>query len=320
MELLRTIHNRGYPPEYLQARVRVRRSYRIADWERILTAADMLEAVPPSPYREGDASRSEAAVWRSLLREVAWLYGQMDQGTRAMFMPLFACLELRTMVLCLRYKGGRNDRKVEELLSHSLLGEKVRQALMADAELPAVIDAVTGLLSAGAVRFARLKKVYRQGGLAAFERGLTDLCLAEVSAGKLHPLIREFLGRLIDARNVITLYKQIRWRIMDSSPFIKGGEIGESVLKGVAARNDLAEVTLLIRRLTGEDVPIASAGMVERHLLTAVTRFVRRRGREGGFTGLILDYLWRSYVEARNLSLLILCRNDRQACERELVQ
>ncbi|KAF0216105.1 MAG: hypothetical protein FD174_3867 [Geobacteraceae bacterium] len=320
MELLRTVHNRGYPQEYLQARIRGRRAYQIGDWERILSAADPLEAVPASPYRGALTVRSEEEVWQNLLRELVWLYCQMDQRVREIFSPVFVCFELRTLVLCLRNKGERNDRKIEELLFYSLLAGKVQKALKADQDLPGVIDAVAGVLSAGAMRFGRLRNIYREQGLTGFEQGLTNLSLGEVIKGPLHPLIREFISRLIDTRNVMTLYKHLRWRIKAPPAFIEGGGIRESALREIAEKNDMAEVSPLIRRLTGEEVEAASAGNVERLLLTAITRLVRRRGREPAGTGLILDHLWRCYVEALNLSLLIHCRDDREAVRRELVQ
>lgn len=320
MELLRTIYNRGYPSEYLQARIRGRRVYLIADWQRIFSAANPLEAVPASPYRRALSYGSEEEVWRNLLQEFAWLYGQMDQRLRDIFSPVFIYFELRTLILCLRNKVERNDRKIEALLRHTLLAEKVQKTLTAEDGLSATVNAVAGVLAACVRRFGRLRGMYREEGLPGFERGLTHLYLEEAITGSLHPLIRAFMGRLIDTRNVITLYKQVRWHIKASPSFIREGRAGESALREMAEKNDMAEVTLLIRRLTGVEVEIASAGTVENLLLTGITRFLRRRGREPAGPGLILDYLWRCYVEARNLSLLIHCGEDREALGAELIQ
>ncbi len=318
MEILRTLQERGYPSEYLQARIRGRRAYRIVDWEHILSA-DRLEAVPPLPHRSALAGRSEEDVWQNLLREFVWLYCQMEQKMRHKFSPVFGYFELRTLILCLRNKGGRNDRKVHDLLADSLLAGKVQKVLKADEDLPHVIDAVAGVLSAGAMKFGRLGKMFREQGFFGFEQGLTNLYLEEVINGRLHPLIREFISRLIDTRNVITLYKQLRWRIKSPPLFIGGGKIRESALSEIAEKNAMEEITPLIRRLAGEEVEVASVGVTERLLLTGITRLVRRRGREPAGTGLILDYLWRCYVETRNLSLLAYCGDDREAVRRELV-
>lgn len=303
MELLRSSNNGGYPADYLQARIRVRRGYRIADWEGILAAADPLEAVPATPYRRG-AGRSEEEVWRGLLREFHWVHRQMEPPLRAIFAPVFGWFELRTLVLSLRNMGEGEAGKIEELLRYSLLAEGLKKVLRSDLEPAAACREMAELLALSAVRYGRLGNVYDEQGLAGFERELADLYLAETVSSPLHPLVGEFVRRLIDTRNLLALHKQRRWRIKDPPRFIGGGRIGEGTFRAAAESGESAGLTPLLERLTGEKPGAGRDGGMEQPLLAGLTRQVRRMGREPG-TGLVLDYLWGCYVEARNLSLLI---------------
>ncbi len=106
-------------------------------------------------------------------------------------------------------------------------------------------------------------------------------------------------------RNLLTLYKQLRWKIGKPPAFVRGGDIGRSRLKEIAERGELAEVIQLIHSLPGMGEAPAGRENVEHLLLVWLTGRVRRWGREPAGIGQILDYLWRCYLEALNLGLLI---------------
>lgn len=83
----------------------------------------------------------------------------------------------------------------------------------------------------------------------------------------------------------------------------------------------MTELLLLVRKLTGKEAGLISPGSLERLLLTWLTHNVRRWGRNPSGPGMILDYLWRCYLEARNLGLLIYCRGvGRELLREELIQ
>lgn len=320
MELLSTPHNGGHPADYLLARIRVRRGYRIADWDGILAAADPLEAVPATPYRGGLAGRSEEQLWRSLLREFQWVQRQMEPPLRETFAPLFGWFELRTLALCLRNRAEGATGKVGELLFHSLLAERLKKVVLSDRDLPAVCRKLAEFLAFAAPRFSRLGSAYGERGLAGFEQELADLYLTGTFSAPLHPVVGEFFRRLIDTRNLMALQKQLRWRIKAAPRFIRGGWIGEGSLREAAQRRESAAIATLMERLTGRKIEISPAGGVEQPLLADLTRRVRRLGREAE-TGLILDYLWGCYVETRNLSLLVHGAGvDRETLVRELIR
>jgi vacuolar-type H+-ATPase subunit C/Vma6 len=146
-----------------------------------------------------------------------------------------------------------------------------------------------------------------------------DLFLEQLGDTKLQPVIAAFFRRLIDVRNMLALYKQVRWRLKGASPFIGGGTLGRGGLEEMAGKGDVAAVFHLVARLTGE-LP-AAGGSLERHLLSWLTRSVRRWEVEGGEAGALLAHLWRCYVEARNLGVIIAGRSlDRASLREELVR
>lgn len=320
MELIQHAESGGHPAEYLQARIMVRKGYRVADWEAVLSAGDPIAAVPATPYRKGLAGRSEEEVWRSMLGEFQWVHRQMEPRLRKVFAPLFGWFELRTLVLCLRNLGEGESGKVEEILFFSLLSEHLKKVLRSGPDTAAACRGVAEQLALGAVKFGRLGKIHSEQGLVGFERALTDLYLAEILSAPLHPVIGDFVRRLIDTRNVMVLQKQLRWEIKEPPLFVRGGRIGEGTLLEVAERGGRAGIAPLVERLTGRkgDLP---PGEMEQALLSGLTRQARRAGRESAGIGLVLEYLWGCYVEARNLSLIVHGAGvDREALRKELIR
>ena len=303
MEMLRPMESRGYPTDYLLARIKGRKLELIWDW-RTLAAADPLEALRSSRYG-GVSGGSPAAVWLTFLTELDWLYRQMDERVRDSFAPVFFWFELRTLLVSLRFRRGMEGGKLPELLAPSLLAARVKRVLTGGEETNAVVDALISRLNAVAKRSWRLRGIYRDAGARKFEDQLLTLYLEQAAGAAPHPLIREFFRALIDMRNLLTLYKQLRWNIGKPPAFVKGGVIRRSKLRNTAERGELVEVTQLIHSLPGMGEPPAGRENVEHLLLGWLTGRARRWGREPAGVGTILDYLWRCYLEALNLGLLI---------------
>lgn len=296
MELLRDMENRGYPRDYLLARIRARRSTLIVDWGAALATAEPLAAVA--------VPGSDEAVWTSLQRELAWIYAQMEQRTRTAFAPLFLYLELRTIILSLRRRAAGDEGEMAELFRFSLLSARVRGILQGNNAVPAIVAGLAKLFGRIAETGTGFTKVYRDGGVAAFEERLANFYLEQTAHTRLHPVLAEFFSRLIDVKNLVIVAKHRRWRIVAPPSFIGGGKLRASHLLDAARAPGTTDAARLLRRITGTEVD-PTAGNVESLLLSAISRMTRRAGRETEGTGLILDYLWRCSMQARNLSLLV---------------
>jgi len=319
-ELLQSIKDRGYPTDYLLSRLRGRRIYLIRDWERLLFSSDPLEYLSSTRYGEFTAKESTEGVWQYLLKEFQWVYFQMNRGLQDIFWPFLFYSEIRTLLICLRYKKRKAlEGNVERLLSFSLLSEGLK-TLLKERELISVIEGMEEVFISLSDRFRGLKDVFIKDGLKGLEQRLTATYLEHIVNSDVHPVIRGFFIYLIDSRNIITLHKHLRWSLSTPPSFVHGGSIREARLKEVIDKQDISGIGQLIYKLTSFMVEKPTATYVENSLLRGLTRFLRRRGRESLNVGLILDYLWRCYIEARNLSLILYGKGlDRDILTGELI-
>ena len=137
------------------------------------------------------------------------------------------------------------------------------------------------------------------------ERWLTNRYLEHAVTLSLHPVIKKFFVHTIDSRNLITLYKGLRWDLKGEADFVRCGSISGRPLKAAADKGDMFHVLGMIQAFTGVIVQTPDATSVEKALYKGMTHLLRREGREPSGIALILDYLWRCSMEIRNLGILI---------------
>ena len=145
--------------------------------------------------------------------------------------------------------------------------------------------------------------------------------LAHAATTRSHPVIQQFLRAFVDLRNVMILYKQLRWGVEDAGAFIDGGTFELSRLVQLNSWEGLAKEAAGLRVLPAA----ANQGALETVLLTSLTGRLRQSGRDNlgrnsDGVGLILDYIWRIYVHARNVAVLYHAADLGEATlERELI-
>jgi vacuolar-type H+-ATPase subunit C/Vma6 len=278
MEIFERIEDRGYPTDYLLSRVRSR---------RVL-------------YKNFIAGESPVEIWRRLLREYRWIYIQMNGALRNIFWRFFIYSEFRTIFMCLRYKKGGYE-KIEELLGFSLLSDDLKELLRGDPDMTTAIGGVEGVFLSISDRFEGLKDIFMKDGLRGFEQVLTNVYLEDTIDSKLHHTIRDFFKYIIDSRNIIAVYKHIRWQMHDYPPIIRGGSVKEARLRRIFERQDISGITTLVQKLTGI---ITDAGNIENSLLKRTTRFLRETARDPLCIGVILDHLWRCHMETIKAELI----------------
>ena len=307
MELLRDIASDGFPTDYVIARVRARRAALTREWRAALA-------------RKAAPSTSDEAIWDGLLGEYAWLYGQMDGRMRARLAPVFALFELKTLVLCLRNVDAGRKEEVDRLLRHSLLAERIVRVLRASSDAS---TALAALAEAAPAVLGVLADAYTTGGLKAVENRLVRSYLAHAMKRGPAPPVRAFLVAFIDLRNLMTVYKRLRWEIADEEPaFIAGGSLAIARLAEASAPGATAKFDALVREVAGRAAPplAASETALETVLLRQLAGRLREDARESGDVALLLDYLWRLYVAARNRALLLHSGMEETAMlERELI-
>lgn len=320
MELLQKIENRGYPTDYLLSRIRGRRANMIADWRPFLVTPDPIEYLSTTYYKDLITSPGAEAVWSRLLKEHKWVYLQMNSSLQDIFRPYFQYSEIRTILFALRYKEGREDRKIDDLLGFSLLSEEFKDILRDSEDVTSAILGVESIFSSVSDRFEGIKEISLKEGLKEVEQRLTGIYLEYMIDSGIHPVIREYFAHIIDLRNIIALYKHLWWEIKTSPHFINGGSIDPGRLGEIIKGKDIFRINSIIRKLTGLMIESPDATNVENSLLKWVRKYLVRTGRGPSGIGLILDYLWRCYIEARNLGVILNGRDiDREIISGELI-
>jgi vacuolar-type H+-ATPase subunit C/Vma6 len=268
------------------------------------------------------AEASDERIWGAFLREMQWLHGQMNAEMRHTFAPLFALFEIKTIVLCLRNRAIDRTAEVKRLLRPSLLGERLREILLREKDVGAVVATFVETLAARAPAFRELQTLYAEQNLKGFENGLMRAFLEHLSRSPLNPALRRFFVDFTDLRNILLLYKRLRWEVGGDCRFIFGGSVQPSRLQELLARKDSAGLDVLLRILSDrKSVSVAaSEGALETVLLRGLTKRLEKKEDRSEGVGCIAAYLWRAYAHARNLAVLHHGKDlDARTLERELI-
>jgi len=318
VEFLRKTEDKGYPTEYLLSRVRGRRAMLIADWSPLVLSESPADHLAFTRYCNIATNDYPVGIRRYLLKEFGWVYSQMNRTLREIFLPFFLYMELNTIFVCLRNARGNETGKIEGILSLSLLSEKIKKILRGGEHLVSAIGGIEDCFLHLSGRFSGLINVFENNGLQGVELALSTRYLEHTAHSKLHPVMKDFFVSIIDSRNILSLYKYIRFNGKLAPPFITGGRISETMLMKIADRKDLDEIGPVVQKVTKIESETAN---IEISLLRMMTRFLRKAGREPLGIGLILDYLWRSSLEATNLSVLLYGNEiDRETITAEMAQ
>ena len=149
---------------------------------------------------------------------------------------------------------------------------------------------------------------------------MTNQFLQYAVQQKLHPLIKAFMVRMIDARNLLRLAVSMQQETVSTPDFIAFGSLPMEQLVRVQQQRDLVAAGALVRQYAGVKVELQGPAQVEHALYRATTRYLKEAGRDPLDVGTILDYLWRCSIEAMNLSLLFFGKNvERDVLANELV-
>ena len=287
--LLRDDVGAGYPPGYVLARLRGRRG--------------ALSGVPQASVTAGVGDADEK-IWRGFLEELEWLFRQMDARLREANAPLFGLFEMKTIVLCLRNASLDRTEAQRRLLERSLLSAPLRDILGQRRHVGAIVAALGGALGGLSRTFLDLDSRYFEAGLKGCEDALMRMYLEAIAGTRLAAPTRHFLARFTDLRNLMALYKHLRWELKGPVVLIRGGTIDVSEFREAVMNADRAALDALIVRAAGGGIGAASEIGVEARLLTALGGKLARARRERGGEWLVPEYLWRAYVHARNLAVL----------------
>ena len=321
MEFLREIEDRGYPTEYLLARIHGRRLSLIDDWDSAFSGPEISESPASSGYGKSIPAHPQDSAWKRFLREPAWIYHQMNERLRHIFLPYFVHTELNTLIVCLRYRAAkRSIPEIEHLLEFSLLSYKIQALLKTGTDVRSVLNVLGRKVSFMQDKSASLEQVYLKEGFKGVEQKITAALFKYILNMDTHPLIKRFFVFIADARNIITLHKHLRWDTTSVPLFVEGGGIKKTVLSEILRSYNTDALAPLVYRHTGLRIEGTDAARVENALQRRLTGKIKKWERESPDAGLILNYLWRCAVDAKNLSVIYHGREiDRGLLKEELV-
>jgi vacuolar-type H+-ATPase subunit C/Vma6 len=315
VELLQKPADRGYPADYLLARIRGRRAGLIRDWRPFLYGPALSGPLPPGTAgpREGTGD--------NLMREYQWVYRQMNRQLREIFQLFFLYAELRTIFICLRRITDKKSGALGELLAGSLLSDSVKKVLLAGDDLKAAVAGIERLFLPLSPAFSGLAPVLETGGLRGVEQALVGRFLENAAGSAPHPVMKTFFSRLIDARNIMSLTKFLLLELKTPPARVPGGTISGRRFAETARTENVLALGALVREKTGVPLERPEPAQVERALYLGMTRWLKRSGRDPFGAAPILDYLWRCSIEAMNLRVLHQGRDlEREVVAAEMVQ
>jgi vacuolar-type H+-ATPase subunit C/Vma6 len=321
MNLLQIPKSSGYPTEYLVARIRGRRVHLVKDWEDILSDPVPVETLLPTYYKEFMTEHAREGVWKRLLKEFRWIYYQMNETLRDAFVPFFMYFEIKTILLCFRHRTEKESKTdIDDILSFSLLSREVKEVLKKEGELPLILEEFEKKYLSPTGKPRGLAEAFSKAGLKGVEEEMTNGFFEQMISLKLSPVINDFFVFLIDIKNIMALYKHEKWGIKTAPEFINGGGISRSVLRKTAQESGISGILRLVHQTAGVSVPEAGISQIENALLAGMTKEIKAAAIKSADTGLILDYLWKIYIEAQNFSVLLYSGTiERKDLRKELV-
>jgi hypothetical protein len=281
---------RNYPEEYLIARIRGKRVRLIKDWEGLLSSPDISGLIRSYGYT--------SAGWSGLLKRYRWIYSEMNNRLRNLFWPYFVWIEFRTLFIFLRYLKGGYIEKAQDILNISLLSQEIKKLVVSGGDLESTVKELTVLLAGFYKEFLFAEERFLKKGISGFEIFMNNTLIEYLTSLKLNEPLRSFILYLADMRNIINLYKSIKWDI-PLQDFIRGGRISYRILEELKNKGSLTGVSEMVRSITG------FSGEIEDSLLKGLGRLLKKRSYEPDGKGLILYYLWCLYIENRNAGTIL---------------
>jgi vacuolar-type H+-ATPase subunit C/Vma6 len=321
MELLQRFEDRGYPEEYLVARIRGRGSRFIQDWDGLVFSPDPVEYLRPTDYGELIEEHSGEGAWMFLARELKWLHTQMNNRLKDIFDPFFMYIEVETLIMCFRYKYSEKEGpELEEILRYSLLSNKIKEIILMSQDMPELLEELDKRAFLPSGGLGSLKDLFFEDGLQGLEQGLNTSFLETIENQSLHPELRDFFLYTIDHRNMNAVYKCLRWGIKTEPYLIREGMVGLSRLRKVFYDNSMPEFERIVFNVAGLSVKEATPAGIDNTLQKGLAKRLKTAGRMGSDIGLILNYLWECYMEAHDLSTVLYGREiNRDLLREELI-
>ncbi len=263
---------RNYPSYYLYSRLR----------GRIERGIDFIRSVNTETSKE------------YIDKEHQWVYLNMNKKLREQLWPFFFYREIRKISEWLRVGELSHEFSRLELC---LLSGNIKNIFLQTTDTTARLRRLEHILTGFSKGFKGIKEAFDKDGFRGFEEHIMNSFLSIMVVSYIYPVLRNLFRYLIDLRNVMSIYKHIRWGIDKMPPFISGGKIGLEDLRKAALSGDSSQVL----QFTSNRLKTVVSKPTE--LETAFYIKVRNELRRDYLSTplepvVIIYYLWNLYLES----------------------
>jgi len=294
-----------YPEDFLVARLHGKHGGLFRDWELLIASDKPAKLLQDTAFYSYLCNYGADGVWRFLRLEHNWIYKRMNSKLRIIFEPYFIFHETTDLMRTIRLIYAKQDGKIiVRQLEHSLLGMDIQEILSSGQDFHIILRALEAYFTSKTDLFYGLYGQYEKGGLRGLEIFLREKFIALILLQCNAPILKTFISYMIDFYNCMKLAKSIRWEVPEEHVYLDGGTIGSEKFKR-AYLNKMPDAVLKIFPIHGEVEEITSVILLEKTMLSLITRILRRWSRQRTTIGEILFYLWEQYRYARNLSMVV---------------
>jgi vacuolar-type H+-ATPase subunit C/Vma6 len=305
MKILKPSRQSEYPTDFLIAHLKGRKGRLQIDWNSFAAAEDPAAWVHPPWLAPFLRLRQADGPWLFLVDEYSWVRRRMNSRLRRVFFPVFLYFELPNLLSMLRCKayGNRMDR-IDTLCSRSLLDPSVFRLFRTRPSVEEILQQLEQRLSTISGRFSTLRQPYAQGGFQALDHALFAAFFAYCRSLPLPGVVTGFIRGLVDATNLLGLYKAGQWGGGAAPALIPGGTIPERVLHQALEKNTV-EVILKRAGVADRSLAVRSGVAMESALYVQLRKVLRRNMHDPAGYGYVLFHLWGLYLFARRYSLFL---------------
>lgn len=233
---------------------------------------------------------------------MTWLHLRLERSLRTALTPYAEIMAMHSLLVALRHRLG-GEPIPAGLLRQPWLAAELPVLLDQPGDAEQVVARLEAWLTDDYQFAAGLLNGYRQQGPGQIEQqlgaGILGFALAKARA----PVVRMTVRFLIDVRNLLAVLRHWRWQLRSVPPLLDGGEVSTRDLRRTWKAVDRAAFTVMAARLAAGQLTDLDPRAAERQLLRGLTLRLRRAGRDPLAVGVIIDYLWRCRVAARNRAL-----------------
>jgi len=309
MQLLKPLRQNEYPADFLLARLKGRSGRIRLDWNSLRAVGDPVLWGHPAFMARYLRDHREDGPWIFLFHEFGWVRSRMNSSLRNTFFPVFLYFELFNLLAALRFReqGNLVDR-IDAIASYSQLDDSLFGRIRNESSMENIINELAQSFAPLAPGFERAWQAYFEGGFPVLDQALLEELFSYWSSRVRSVLLRIFLRQLIDATNLLGLYKAMQWNVEKLPAPVPGGTLEPRLfIKGFEkGKMD----TLLGKAGVGEVVSEQESGTwLECAVFLNLRKMLKRNVHEPSGVGYILFYLWEHFMFVRQYSLMLRSRH-----------